>query len=76
MRQAPQRRAFGFVVTIATAIVVVGSLLSATFFLRQANQESKNIESLNKQMIKLQTMRTTLEALDKELARKNRSSSL
>jgi hypothetical protein len=70
MRQAPQRRAFGFVVTIATAIVVVGSLLSASFFLRQANQESRNIESLNKQMTKLQTMRSTLEALDKELSRK------
>ena len=53
-----------------TALVVAGSLLSAGVFLEQARQESKNVATLNNQMVKLQATKIQMEALDRELSHK------
>jgi Tfp pilus assembly protein PilN len=70
LRQAPQRRVFASVVGVATALVVAACLLSAGFFMRQAQQESRNIDTLNKQFAKLQTAKAETETLDRELSHK------
>ena len=70
LRQAPKRRVFASVVGVATALVVACGLISASVFMRQAQQEASNIATLNKQLIKLQATKAEAETLDRELSRK------
>ncbi len=70
LRQAPQRRVFASVVGIATVLVVAASMLSAGVFMRQAQQESRNVTTLTSQFNKLQVTKTDMEALDRELSHK------
>jgi hypothetical protein len=70
LRAAPKRRVFASIVSVATAMIVAGSLLASGVFLRQTRLEAGNVATLRQQMVKLQTTKGDIETLDRELSRK------
>lgn len=70
LREQPQRRVFATAVGVITALVVISSLVAASYFLAQARLEAANVRALSKDTARLQASKGELERLDRELSRK------
>jgi hypothetical protein len=68
LQKAPQRRAYAKVVGVGLALLVLVAAAASTFSLRQARQETANIERLRQRVAQLQARRQQLRQSNAELS--------
>ena len=70
LQEQPQRRVFATAIALITTLMIISSLMASSYFLAQTRQETTTVDAISKDLARLQTTKTELETLDKELSRK------